>query len=323
MNYRRMGRTGLKLSEISIGTWQNFENDGDYDNGKEILKAALENGVNYIDGAEGYGSSVGESERLAGRILREIAPPRNSYAVSGKIIPIEFGHKRPILSGGLNRKHIVDGCDEARERFGVSYLDLYFCHRPDPETELEETCFAMTELIRQGKILYWGTSCFTPEQFSEIFTICDRYNLYKPSVEQCEFSLIRQEKVTSILAPVIRSQGIGITAYSPLSGGILTGKYLDGTDDDTRVAKVEWFRNANEEFLGQNQKLVALKAIADEIEIPMARLSLALALKNDLISSLIAGASSRTQIEETCKASEDARKLSADIVQRALALFAA
>ena len=321
MHYRRLGKTGLKLSEISFGPWINFYDIEDTDTAKACMVQAYACGVNYFDGAEGYGLQIGEAETAMGRIIREQNWPRDSFAVSGKLIPAGHGPERPTMASGLNRKHLVDGCEAALERFGVSYLDLFFCHRPDPETPLEETCEGMHELVCRGKILYWGTSCYSPAELIEIYALCERYGFRKPSVEQSEYNLLHQARVDSALAPLIATHGLGITAFSPLKGGILSGKYLQGipaSGSRLSYAQQAWSKSA---FTRSQAQVAAFQGVANKIGLPMSRLALAVALRNPRISTLLTGASRPEQVTENCTAPEDARKLSDEEIRQVKAVF--
>jgi aryl-alcohol dehydrogenase-like predicted oxidoreductase len=310
-----LGPTGLKVSEISFGTWVNFDDPSKFETNEACMLAAYEHGVNFFDGAEAYGVNIGDAERTIGKIIHKAGWKRDSYIVSSKIVPGGHGPETPPTAKGLNRKHIVDGCDDALKRMGVDYIDLYFCHRPDPETPLEETVFAMNDLIHQGKILYWATSCFFPETLARIYAIASRERLHPPVAEQVPFNMILPKLVEQDLLPLINGHGLGITAFSPLASGLLTGKYLDESPEQGRFRSEKGRASLERRHGHLFPALRTVRRIAEELGLPMSRFCLAWALKNKSISTLITSATRPEQIIENARASDDVEALTDEVMK--------
>lgn len=315
MNYRQLGKSGLQVSELSYGSWLNFAKLGSNDSMEKCMKYAYDNGVNFFDNAEGY--VYGKSEILMGKILQKMKWSRDTYVVSSKVF-FGTGGKLPNQTG-LSRKHVFEACDAALKRLKVSYLDLYFCHRPDPNTPVEETVFSMHQLFMQGKILYWGTSEWNAEQISEAHAIAKQNHLLAPTMEQPQYNLLHRERFESEYQNLYSEFGMGTTIWSPLASGLLTGKYLNGVPKNSRLALkgLEWLR---EKTLGDTERLEKVKKLnqlAEKLGIPLGRLAIAWCLKNKNVSTVIIGASKLEQLKENLKSS-DAVELLTDEVMSAI-----
>jgi voltage-dependent potassium channel beta subunit len=310
MRYRRLGRSGLKVSAISLGSWQTFGQDVDLDATEACMVAAYENGVTFFDGAEAYG--LGAAEIAMGKVLRKVGWRRDTFVVSSKVMRIGDHPNQK----GLNKKHLIEACDAALERLGVSYLDLFFCHRPDAETPIEETVRTMHELIQRGKILYWGTSMFSGAEVMEAFAVARQFNLTPPTMDQPVYNLFERHQVEGELRIPIERYGYGTTIWSPLDVGILTGKYNDGIPDGTRLAlrKEDWIKHKRTE--AKIAKVRKLTPIAQDLGITTAQLSLAWCLVNPAISTVITGASRPAQMIENAKAADLVDKLDASVLAR-------
>lgn len=295
MLYRTLGRCGLKVSAIAIGSWRTYGQQEDIDRAAACLGAAYDAGVNYFDGAEAYGN--GAAEEALGEVFARHAWPRDTYIVSSKAIKVgEAPTQR-----GLSRKHLVEACDAALQRMGLDYLDLFFCHRPDPATPLEEIVHTMNQLIARGKICYWGTSEFTPGDLMHMCGYAERHGLVGPTMEQTKHNLLFRDRVHGELKPLFARYGLGTTIYSPLAVGILTGKYNDGIPPDSAVAKggEKMKRRLEGGVLDRTRQLAAL---ADEIGMSCAQLALAWCLKDPNVSTAIIGASKPEQVADNVAA---------------------
>lgn len=294
MNYRQMGRTGLRLSSVSIGGWLTFGGTVDERETRDIVRTAVDEGVNFIDLADVY--SKGACEAAVGACLGEFR--REDLVVSSKV----FGRMGDGPNDrGLSRKHIMESVDASLRRLGTDYLDIYFCHRPDPETPLDETARAMDDLVRQGKVHYWGTSVWPGEQLQDAHDLCDRRGLYAPMVEQPQYSLAFRGIEAGSL-PVARRLGMGVVTWSPLAGGLLTGKYDEGVPEGSRGADTSWLDDVlNDEM---RVKLRAFSALAQELSIAPAQLALAWVLHQEGVSSVITGATRPEQVRENVRAAE-------------------
>lgn len=294
MPYRSLGRCGTKVSLFGLGGWTTFGGSVTDNNlVRDILIKAFENGVNFFDIADIY--AKGESERLMGLVLKTL--PRHELVISSKTF---WPMSEDINDKGLSRKHIFESVDKSLKRIGTDYLDIYFCHRYDPETPLEETIRAMDDLIRRGKVLYWGTSEWTAEQLQEAWDICDHGGYYKPQVEQPQYNLIERKAFEKSVAPMAMELGMGLVTWSPLASGLLTGKYDNGVKDG-RLSNIDWLR----EILVTKEntdKVKSLKTYADELGCSRSQLALAWTAQHKGISSVILGASSVKQLEENLAA---------------------
>jgi voltage-dependent potassium channel beta subunit len=316
MQYRRLGNTGLQLSALSFGAWVTFGKQVGRAQARELLALAHDRGVNYFDNAETYNNGV--AEQVMGDVLADLRFPRDSYCVSSKVF---FGaYDKPLpTQRGLSRKHVMEACQQAMQRLRVDYLDLYFCHRPDPDTPIEETVAAMDTLIRQGKVLYWGTSEWPAEAIHEAHRIARENHLYAPVVEQPQYNLLHRERVEVEYAPLYEAYGMGTTIWSPLASGLLSGKYNDGVPTDSRLAQpgYEWLRESvlghGDERLG---KVRVLQPIAAELGTSLAQLAIAWCLLNPHVSTVMLGASKREQLEQNLGALEVLPRLDAPMAER-------
>lgn len=313
MNYRRLGSSGLKVSELSLGSWVSFHNQVGVDNAADIMKAAYDAGINFFDNAEAYAS--GKSEEIMGEVFKKMNWPRVTYVVSSKFY---WGLKRgPNDNNTLNRKYLMQAADASLKRFGLEYLDLIFCHRPDPETPIEETVRAMSDLITQGKALYWGTSEWSAEQIKTAWDIAEKHHLHKPQMEQPQYNMFWRDRVEKEYADLYKSIGLGLTIWSPLASGLLTGKYNDGIPADSRGALpgYEWLkaRLTDAAAIG---KVKQLQSVANDLGRPLAQMALAWCLKNPNVSTVITGATKMSQLQENLKALEVVPMLTPEVMQK-------
>lgn len=317
MEYRRLGRSGLKVSVLSFGSWVTFGPQLDTGLATDCLSAAAEAGVNFFDNAESY--SAGKSEQIMGEALAGLGWPRHQYVVSTKVF---WGiHDTVNMRNTLNRKYLMQAIDGSLERFGLDFVDLLFCHRADPETPIEETVWAMSDIVSAGKALYWGTSEWTADEIRAAWEIAERHHLHKPVMEQPQYNLFFRHKVEQEYARLYEEIGLGLTTWSPLASGLLSGKYIDGIPDDSRASLpgYEWLRDylANPKA---NAKVKALKSLADELGCTVAQLSLAWCIKNPRVSTVITGASRVEQVRENMAALEVASRLDGEVMARIDAL---
>ena len=313
MNYRRLGKSGLKLSELSFGSWVTFSSQMDESAAAECMKTAYDAGVNFFDNAEVYAS--GKSEEIMGNVLKKVQWSRDTFCVSSKVF---WGGEKPTQRG-LHTKHITDACHAALRRLQVDYLDLYFCHRPDRQTPIEETVRAMDNLVRQGKILYWGTSEWSADEIRAAYGLARQYNLMPPTMEQPEYNLFHREKVELEYLRLFQDEGLGTTIWSPLASGVLTNKYKDGIPQESRMMLEEYdfLKRRHESPQGQDrvEKTQRLAGFADELGISITHLSLAWCLKNTDVSTVILGASNVDQLKENLKAADVVKKLTSDVME--------
>ena len=315
MEYRRLGRSGLKLSSLSYGSWVTFSFQLDDSEAAKMLHTAYDAGVNFFDNAEVYAD--GESERIMGRVLRETGWGRDTYCVSSKAY---WGGQLPTQRG-LSRKHLTDACHAALRRLQVDYLDLFFCHRPDLETPVEETVRAMHDLIAQGKVLYWGTSEWSAQQIQEAHGLARAHGLTPPTMEQPEYNMLHRDRVEREYHRLYSSEiGLGTTIWSPLASGVLTGKYAEGIPDGSRLAlpEYDWLRERMETEEGRAKiaKAGELQGVADDLGISMAQLAIAWCLKNPNVSTVILGASSVGQLEQNLASADKVALLTGDVLER-------
>jgi len=292
MEYRNLGKSGLKVSELSFGSWVTFVNQLGLKTATNCMSYAFEHGVNFFDNAEAYAS--GESEILMGKILKKLNWTRDTYIVSSKAF---WGGQLPTQKG-LSKKHLHDACNAALKRLQVEYLDLYFCHRPDPETPIIETVYAMNDLIYQGKILYWGTSEWSAKEIKKAHDEAEKNNLRGPSMEQPQYNILHRDRFEKEYKPLYKKYGLGTTIWSPLASGLLTGKY------DKGIPKKSRFTVKGYEWLGESLNSVDLKKIrnvqkiATSLGITPSQLSILWCLKNENVSTVILGASNLKQLKE-------------------------
>jgi len=318
MEYRSLGRTGIKISELSLGSWITFKNQVDVDAAVEIMAAAYDAGVNFFDNAEAY--AKGESERVMGAALKKLAWRRGSYLVTTKIY---WGlHSSVNESNTLNRKRLIEGINGSLERFQLDYVDVLYCHRADKTTPIEETVWAMHNIIEWGKAMYWGTSMWTAAEIMEAIAIAEKHHLHKPVVEQPVYNLFERERFSRGFVRFYKDHGYGATTFSPLASGLLSGKYNNGIPEDSRASTsgMSWLKSSvtDKENVA---KVQALESIAKELGCTMAQLSLAWCLKNPFVSSVITGASRVEQLQENMKAGEIAPMLTPEILERIDKIF--
>lgn len=316
MTYRHLGKSGLQVSAFSLGSWVTFGKQIDDPTAEGLMHAAYAAGVNFFDNAEAYAD--GQAEVVMGRILQKSGWRRSSYLVSSKVF---FGAEgdRPNEEG-LSRKHVVEACHAALRRLQVDYLDLYFCHRPDPATPIAETARAMHDLIVQGKVLYWGTSEWSAAQITQAHAVCARLGLHPPLMEQPQYNLFHRARFEKEYASLYRRFGLGTTIWSPLASGLLTGKYNQGIPDKSRLATpgLEWLRDIVTGPVAAKRLAAVpkLAKIAAELGTTLPRLSLAWCLKNPHVSTVILGASKIEQLQENLGALEVVDRLTPAVMAR-------
>ncbi len=317
MEYRRLGKSGLKVSALSFGSWVTFSTQADVDLAADMMAAAYDAGVNFFDNAEIY--AHGKSEEIMGAALTRLGWRRDSYIVSSKVMWGSIKDAKPTQQG-LSRKHVVEACHQALERLQVEYLDLYFCHRPDPEVPMEELVRTMNTLIEQGKIFYWGTSEWSAQQLMEAHSVARQYNLIPPTMEQPQYHMFHRYRFEVEYGRLYDTIGLGTTIWSPLASGLLTGKYNDGIPEDSRVnlPGYEWLRKMFESEEGQKRlkSVKELVPIAEELGTTMPRLAIAWCLKNPNVSTVITGASKVAQVEENMKALDVVPQLTDDVMEK-------
>ena len=314
MEYRRLGNSGLKVSEFSFGAWVTFGSQVEDKTALECMKVAYDAGVNFFDNAEIYAG--GRAEAVMGDIFKKMAWDRTSYVVSSKVF---WGGKLPNQKG-LSRKHVMEACHAAMKRLQVDYLDLYFCHRPDPETPIEETVRAMTDLIRQGKVLYWGTSEWSAPSIKEAYNVAQKYMLVPPTMEQPQYNLLHRDKVEKEFASLYKEIGLGLTIWSPLASGVLTGKYNNGIPKDSRLNQpsLSWLKDSlsGEEGEKKLNKVKKLGSLASEVGINLNHLALLWCLSNQHVSTVILGASNSGQLKDNLMALDHKNLLNKELIQK-------
>jgi len=303
MQYRRLGSSGLQLSALSFGAWVTFGHQVGRGGARELLAAAHDHGINFFDNAEGYAD--GEAERVMGDALADLRLPRDSWCVSSKVFFGSSQSPRPTQKG-LSRKHVHDACHDALKRLRVDYLDLFFCHRPDPDTPIAETVLAMDTLVRQGKVLYWGTSEWPTQAIREAHKIARAHHLVAPTMEQPQYNLLHRERVELEYAPLYRELGLGTTVWSPLASGLLTGKYNDGVPDDARLGQ-EGYAWLQKWVLGDSdsrrvERARAFTDLAKELGVAPAPLAIAWCLRNPHVSTVLLGATRTEQLLQNLEA---------------------
>lgn len=315
MEYRRLGRSGLQVSLVSFGSWVSFDKQIDDTVADQLMGIAYDNGINFFDNAETY--AHGESEKMMGRLLKKKKWDRTSYLVSSKVF---FGwHRKETKPNqkGLSRKHVIEACNEALQRLQVDYLDLYFCHRPDKQTPIAETVFAMNTLLQQGKILYWGTSEWSGVEIMDAHRIAEKNHLIGPTMEQPQYNLFEREKVEKEFLPLYATVGLGTTIWSPLASGLLTGKYNNGIPKNSRLS-IKGFEWLSEKSLQESKlnKVKKLTEYAEKLGMSPAVLSIAWCLKNPHVSTAILGATKKQQLAENLKAVDAMEKLNPEVMNK-------
>ncbi len=315
MQYRRLGRSGLQLSELSLGSWVTYHNQVDTASAKEMLAAAFDAGVNFFDNAEVYAS--GESERVMGEAIRALRWPRLNYVISTKLYwGLDDGSASQVnRRNTLNRKYLMHAIDGSLQRLGLDFVDLVYCHRPDPLTPVEETVQAMSDMITRGKALYWGTSEWSAAEIRAAWDIADRHHLHKPVVEQPQYHLFHRKRVEQEYARLYDDIGLGLTTWSPLASGLLTGKYKDGIPPDSRGAMQTMSFLAKSLTDAAKAKAVAgFEGIAAELGCTVAQLAIAWVAKNPRVSSVITGASKLAQLQSNLGAVDVIGKLTPQVM---------
>ena len=316
MRYRRLGHSGLRVSELSLGSWVTYHNQVDVNAAVEMLAAALDAGINFFDNAEAYAG--GRSETVMGEAFQRLGTPRLNYVVSTKFFwGLDRQGDAVNRKDTLNRKYLMQAIDGSLQRFGLDFVDLVYCHRPDPHTPIEETVWAMSDMIRQGKALYWGTSEWSAEDIRAAWDIAERLHLHKPIVEQPQYHLFHRRKVEDEFAPLYEDIGLGLTTWSPLASGLLTGKYRSGIPAGTRGA-METMAFLREQLTDQarNEAVAQLAPIAADLGATLAQLAIAWCTKNPRVSTVITGASKPAQLQDNLGALAVADKLTPEVMAR-------
>ena len=314
MQYRYLGNSGLKVSALSFGAWVTFGDQIGEDVATDLMTTAYDHGVNFFDNAEGY--SAGKAETMMGNVIKKQGWKRSDLVVSTKIF---WGGGGPN-DMGLSRKHIIEGTKAAIERFQMDYVDLVFCHRPDPHTPIEETVRAMNFLLDQGLAFYWGTSEWSAEQIRQAYEVARREHLVPPLMEQPQYNMLERARVESEYRPLYRDFKLGLTTWSPLSSGLLSGKYNDGIPEGSRITTpgYEWLRKRFESEEGKKalETVRKLAGVAEDLGCSTAQLALAWCLKNPAVSTVITGASKAEQVTQNMEALNVVDKLSDDVMGR-------
>ncbi|ABS60662.1 aldo/keto reductase [Fervidobacterium nodosum] len=317
MEYRKVGKWGLKISEVSLGSWLTFGNQLDLNSTKQVVRYAVENGINFIDTAEAYANGIAEA--MLGMVLKEYR--REDLVISTKIF---WGGDGPNQKG-LSRKHLLEGTWNSLKRLQLDYVDILYCHRPDPEVPMEEVVYTMDQILKSGLAFYWGTSEWSAEEIEQACKVAEKMNAMPPVVEQPQYNLIFKKRVEEEYAPIYEKYGIGTTIWSPLASGVLSGKYLEGIPEGSRLDRWPWLRKTMEErgiFQEETlQKLKRIKEIAEGLGVTMAQLSIAWCLRNPHVSSVILGVSSLDQLKENIKAVEVKNLITDEIYSELNSLF--
>lgn len=311
MEYRRLGRAGIKVSVLSFGSWVTFSNQVDIDAAVEMMTAAYDAGVNFFDNAEIYAG--GKSEQVMGAALKKLGWRRSSYLVSTKFF---WGLNDKVNERNtLNRKRLLEAMDASLKRFELDYVDLVFCHRPDPETPIEETAHAMHDIVSSGRAVYWGVSEWSADEIRAAWAVCDKYGWHKPTMEQPQYNLFWRKRVEDEYKRLYEDIGLGTTTWSPLASGLLTGKYNNGIPADSRGALpgYEWLKKALTDET-RIEKVRKLQEVADSLGCSLAQLAIAWCAKNPNVSTVITGASKTAQVHENMKALEVLPKLTSEVM---------
>jgi voltage-dependent potassium channel beta subunit len=320
MEYRRLGKSGLQVSVLSFGSWVSFSKQINDKVADQLMGLAYDNGINFFDNAEVY--ALGESEKMMGRVIKKKKWDRTSYTVSSKAFFGWRGKENKPNQTGNNRKHLVEACNEALQRLQVDYLDMFFCHRPDKNTPIEETVWAMNHLLQQGKILYWGTSEWSGVEIMEAHRVAEKYKLIGPTMEQPQYNLFERHKVEVEYAEIYKNVGLGTTIWSPLASGLLSGKYNDGIPKDSRFA-LQGFDWLKDRWMVDDRikKVKKLSEYAAKLGTTTAALSIAWCIKNPNVSTAILGATKKQQLLDNLKALEVAAKLTPDVMEKVEAIM--
>ena len=320
MEYRRLGRSGLQLSVLSFGSWVSFSKQINDKTAEELMSMAYDNGINFFDNAEAY--ALGESEKMMGRILKKQHWDRSSFVLSSKAYFGWRGNANKPNQTGNSRKHLTEACNEALQRLQVDYLDLFYCHRADKNTPIEETVRTMNTLIQQGKILYRGTSEWTGVEIMEAHRIAEKYSLIAPTMEQPQYNLFEREKVEADYSEIYKNVGLGTTIWSPLSSGLLTGKYNEGIPKNSRFALADM--SGIKAGVLQDDKIKKVKKLGElalKLNVTTAALSIAWCIKNPNVTTAILGATKKQQLTENLKALDALPLLTADVMDKIEKIF--
>jgi len=320
MEYRRLGKSGLELSIVSFGSWISFQKQINDSTADELMGIAYDNGINFFDNSEAYAG--GESEKMMGRVLKNKNWDRSSFTVSSKVFFGLHGKENKPNQKGLSRKHVMEACNDALKRLQVDCLDLFFCHRADINTPIEETVWAMNTLIQQGKILYWGTSEWSGVEIMEAHRVAQQYKLIGPTMEQPQYNLFERDKVEKEFINIYDFVGLGTTIWSPLASGLLTGKYNNGIPENSRLAlgEMSWLKDR----LMVDDKIEKVKKLSDlatELGITTASLSIAWCIKNPHVTTAILGATKKQQLLDNLKAIDVMEKLTPEIMEKIEAIM--
>ena len=316
MQYRRLGHSGLRLSELSLGSWVTYHNQVDVAAAREMLALAMDSGINFFDNAEAYAG--GKSESVMGEAIRALKWPRLNYVVSTKFYwGLEREGHATNHKDTLNRKYLLHAIDGSLQRMGLDYIDLVYCHRPDPQTPIEETVWAMSDMIRRGKALYWGTSEWSAGEIRAAWDIAERHHLHKPVMEQPQYHLFHRKRVEQEYARLYEDTGLGLTTWSPLASGLLTGKYRGGVPAGSRGAlEGMGFLLKGLTDSARNAAVAQLDAVATELGCSLAQLAIAWAAHNPRVSTVITGASQIAQLRENLGALDVLPKLRPEVLAR-------
>lgn len=315
MEYRRLGKSGLQVSTLSFGSWVSFSKQINDKTAEELMSIAYDHGVNFFDNAEIY--ALGESERMMGRVIKKKKWDRTSFLVSSKVYFGWRGKENKPNQTGLSRKHVIEACDEALKRLQVDYLDLYFCHRPDKSTPIEETVLAMNHLIQQGKVLYWGTSEWSGVEIMEAHRVAEKYRLIGPTMEQPQYNMFERNKLENEYLGIFNTVGLGTTIWSPMASGLLSGKYNDGIPKNSRFALqgFDWLKDRW--MLEDNLKKVKkISELAGKLGVSTAALSIAWCIKNPNVSTAILGATKKQQLLENLKSLDIVPMLTPEVMEK-------
>ena len=320
MDYRRLGKSGLQVSTLSFGSWVSFSKQINDKSAEELMGIAYDNGINFFDNAETY--ELGESEKMMGRVIKKKKWDRTSFIVSSKAYFGWRGKDNKPNQTGNSRKHLIEACNEALQRLQVDYLDLYYCHRPDKNTPIEETVWAMNHLLQQGKILYWGTSEWSGVEIMEAHRVAEKFRLIGPTMEQTQYNLFERHKIEVEFAEIYKNVGMGTTIWSPLASGLLSGKYNDGVPKGSRLS-LEGFDWLKEKVLLEDRvkKVKKLSELAAKLGATTAAVSIAWCIKNPNVSTAILGATKKQQLLDNLKALEVAEKLTPEVLEKIEAIM--
>ena len=316
MQYRRLGRSGLQISELSLGSWVTYHNQVDVAAAREMMAAAFDAGVNFFDNAEVY--AAGQSEIVMGEALKALKWPRLNYVVSTKFFwGLDREGQAANRKDTLNRKYLMQAIDGSLKRMNLDFIDLVFCHRPDPNTPVEETVWAMSDMITRGKALYWGTSEWSAQEIRAAWEIADRHHLHKPVMEQPQYNLFHRKRVEQEYARLYEDIGLGLTIWSPLASGLLTGKYRQGVPAGSRGAlEGMGFLVKGLTHAEKNAAVARLETVAADLGCPLAQLAIAWAARNPRVSTVITGASKISQLQDNLRAVDVVPKLTAEVMAR-------